>query len=208
MNKQKRANIILDELKQLYPHPKSSLNFSNNWELLVAVILSAQTTDKHINTVTETLFIKYPTLIDYVQADLDELTQDLSSVNYYKTKAKHIHTSAQIIHTEFDGRIPKTVKELLILPGVGRKTALVTLAKAYNITYGIAIDTHVNRLTRLFGLTDQTTPEKIEQDLKQLFPKEEWNNITNRLIDYGREHCPARCTHNECPILKKIVLAT
>ncbi len=204
MDKKNRANIVLQELKKLYPNPKSSLNFSNDWELLVAVILSAQTTDKHINTVTEKLFAKYSTLLDYTKANLDELTTDLNSINYYKTKAKHILASAKLVYEQFNGNLPKTVEELLILPGVGRKTALVTLAKAFDITQGIAVDTHVRRLSRLFGLTIETTPEKIEQDLTQLFPQEEWSHLTNRMINYGRDHCPAHCKHETCPILKQL----
>lgn len=196
-----RARIILRELKKLFPKSKTILEFSNNTELLFAVMLSAQTTDKQVNVVTKKLFKKYPRLIDYVEAIDEEFVQDVSSVNYYRTKAKHILATARKLHTEFKGELPCTLETLMSFPGVGRKTALVVLGNAHNIVEGIAVDTHVQRLSRVFKLTTQKLPEKIEKDLKELFPKKEWFQLTNRMIDYGRKYCPAQCTHADCPIV-------
>jgi len=199
--KQQRADIVLRELKRLYPNSKTVLNFSNDWELLVAVMLSAQTTDKHVNVVTEKFFRKYSTIAEVAKTSLDEITQNLNSVNYYKTKAKHVHASANKLLDEYDGKLPQTMKDMISLPGVGRKTALVVLGNAHNIVEGIAVDTHVNRLSQVFGLTEHNNPDKIERDLKELFPVDEWFSLTNRMIDYGREYCHARCKHAYCPIV-------
>lgn len=190
--RKKRARIVLRELKKLFPEMKTMLEYSNAWELLVAVILSAQTTDKHVNTVTQTLFKTYKTLDEYVQADLKTFQKDIGSVNYYKTKGKHILASAERIKNEFGGGVPKSMKEMITLPGVGRKTANVVLGNAHDIVEGIAVDTHVKRLSRLFGLTEETDPKKIEQDLMRIFPKKEWFPLTYRMISYGRAHSPAR----------------
>jgi endonuclease-3 len=199
-NKQ-RSRIVLTELKRLFPESKTILEFSNHFELLVAIMLSAQTTDIQVNVVTRKLFTKYPKLTDYVDANDEKFAQDVSSVNYYKTKAKHILATARRLHTEFGGKLPETVEEMISFPGVGRKTALVVLGNAYNIVEGIAVDTHVQRLSRVFKLTKHTAPEKIETDLKKLFPKSEWFQLTNRMIEYGRKYCPARCKHESCPII-------
>ncbi len=197
----KRANIVLQELKKLFPDSKTILEFSTHFELLIAVMLSAQTTDKQVNVVTRKLFKKYPKLKDYVEAIDDDFIKDVSSVNYYRTKAKHILATARKLHVDFKGKLPKTVEEMMLFPGVGRKTALVVLGNAYDIVEGIAVDTHVQRLSRVFKLTKHTTPEKIEKDLKELFPRDEWFQLTNRMIEYGRKYCPARCTHQTCPIV-------
>ncbi len=197
-----RATLVLRKLKQLFPDSQTILEFSTHAELLFAVMLSAQTTDKQVNVVTRTLFKKYPTLAHYARAEDEEFTLDVSSVNYYKTKARHILATARKLHTEFGGILPKTIEEMMSFPGVGRKTALVVLGNAYALVEGIAVDTHVQRLSRVFKLTKHTQPEKIEADLKELFPKKEWFQLTNRLIDYGRMYCPAGCTHETCPIVK------
>ncbi len=201
---EQRATIVLTELKVLFPESKTILEFSNHFELLVAVMLSAQTTDKQVNVVTRKLFKKYPKLETYVGAKDEVFTKDISSVNYYKTKAKHILATARKLHAEFNGRLPHTVEEMMSFPGVGRKTAIVVLGNAHTITGGIAVDTHVQRLSRVFKLTKQTTPKKIETDLKELFPKSEWFDLTNRMIEYGRTYCPARCKHENCPIIAKL----
>lgn len=198
--KKQRAKIVLRELKKLFPEAKTILQFSNNWELVVAVALSAQTTDKQVNVVTSTLFKKYPNLIDYVNADPDEFTEDMRSVNYYKNKAKYILGAAKILHNDFGGVLPKTIKELMILPGVGKKTANVVLGNAYGIVEGIAVDTHVQRLATKFGLTTQTNPLKIEQELMESLPREEWFGFTNRIIDYGRAYSPAQKKDRTDPI--------
>lgn len=197
-----RAKIVLRELKKLFPESKTILEFGNHVELLFAVMLSAQTTDKQVNVVTRKLFKKYPKLTDYAEASDEEFVKDVSSVNYYKTKARHILATARKLQTEFGGKLPETVEEMMTFPGVGRKTALVVLGNAHNIVEGIAVDTHVQRLSRALKLTKHTIPEKIETDLKKLFPKSEWFQLTNRMIEYGRKYCPARCKHKTCPIIQ------
>ncbi len=197
-----RANIVLRELKKLFPESKTILEFGNHVELLFAVMLSAQTTDKQVNVVTKALFKKYPKLTHYIEAKDAVFTKDVSSINYYKTKAKHILATARKLHLDFKGKLPKTVEEMMSFPGVGRKTAIVVLGNAHNIVEGIAVDTHVQRLSKVFKLTKQSTPEKIEKDLKKLFPKSEWFQLTNRMIEYGRKYCPARCKHVDCPIVQ------
>jgi endonuclease-3 len=202
--KKKLFEKINKELKKLYPKAKIALNFSNPWELLVAVILSAQTTDKKVNEITEKLFKKYKTIDDYAKANLKELENDIKGVNYYKNKAKFILENVKIIKEKFGGKVPKTMEELLQLKGVARKTANIVLSVAYNIYEGIAVDTHVKRLTKLLGLTKETKPEKIEKDLMAIIPKgPEWRDFPLRLIQYGREYCPAKKhNHKNCPLTK------
>jgi len=202
--KKKLFEKINKELKRIYPQAKTALNFSNPWELLVAVILSAQTTDKKVNEITEKLFKKYKTIDDYTKANLKEFENDIKGVNYYKNKAKFILENAKIIKEKFKGQVPKTMEELLQLKGVARKTANIVLSVAYNIYEGIAVDTHIKRLTRLLGLTQETKPEKIEKDLIAIIPKgPEWQDFPLRLIQYGREYCPAKKhNHKNCPLTK------
>jgi len=202
--KKKLFEKINKELKRIYPKAKIALNFSNPWELLVAVILSAQTTDKKVNEITEKLFKKYKTIDDYAKANLKEFENDIKGVNYYKNKAKFILENAKIIKEKFGGKVPKTMEELLQLKGVARKTANIVLSVAYNIYEGIAVDTHVKRLTRLLGLTKEKKPEKIEKDLMTIIPKgPEWRDFPLRLIQYGRDYCPAkRHNHKNCPLTK------
>jgi endonuclease-3 len=207
---QKRKKIfekINKELKKIYPQIKTALYFSNPWELLVAVILSAQTTDKKVNEITKKLFKKYRTIDDYVRAQLKEFQNDIKGVNYYKNKAKFILENAKIIKEKFDGQVPKTMNELLQLNGVARKTANIVLSVAYNIYEGIAVDTHVKRLTKILGLTNETKPEKIEKDLMQIIPKgQEWRDFPLRLIQYGRDYCSAkRHDHQSCPLTKVLL---
>jgi len=205
--RKQRADIVLKELKKLFPESKTILNFSNDWELVVAVALSAQTTDKQVNVITSTLFKKYPTLSDYTNTSLEEFQNDISGVNYYKTKAKHILAAAKLLQEDFSGKLPKSVKELMRLPGVGRKTANVVLGNAHGLVEGIAVDTHVHRLSMQFGLTSNSNPEKIEKDLMEIFPKEEWFDLTNRMIDYGRAYSPAHKKDRDDPITKKLDLS-
>lgn len=181
-----RAKIVNLQLTKLYPEPKVELNYSTVWELLVAVQLSAQCTDVRVNIVTKDLFAKYKTLQDYVNADLDEFTQDIASINFYKNKAKNILAAAKLIHNSFGGTVPKTMKELLTVPGIARKSANVILNDGYNIQEGIIVDTHVIRLANKFQLTDEKDPVKIERDLMEIVPKTEWKYFSHRLVHYGR----------------------
>jgi endonuclease-3 len=198
-----KALKIIKVLKRLFPTAKIALNYSNPWELLVAVVLSAQCTDKKVNEVTEKLFKKYKTLDDYIKANPREFEQDIKSTGFYKNKAKNILATARVIKEKFNGQVPKTMEELLTLPGIGRKSANVILGNAYGIVEGIAVDTHVRRLAKKLGLTKNTDPDKIEKDLMQIIPKKYWFPFTYWLIEYGRKYCPARPhNHNNCPLKK------
>lgn len=196
IERKKRAKNFIAELKKLFPRAKIALKYGNTCELLVAVILSAQCTDKMVNIVTEKLFKKYKTLDDYVHADTKEFEQDIKSTGFYRNKAKNILATAKIVKEKFGGKVPDTMVELLELKGVARKTANVVLGNAYGKVEGIAVDTHVRRLSLKLGLTDSTDPNKIEQDLMQILPKKEWFLFTYRMIEYGRQVCPAR--KHEC----------
>lgn len=201
--RKKKAAEIVSGLKKLYPEAKTVLRHSNPWELYIAVVLSAQTTDKKVNEVTDRLFKKYKSLDDYVNADPAEFEQEIKSVNFYRNKAKNILRAAKIVKEQFGGEIPRTMEALRTLPGAGRKTANVILAQAYGLAEGIAVDTHVQRLARRWGLTNQTNPEKIEQDLMTILPKKEWPYFNFRVVDYGRDHCSARPhPHEACPLAR------
>lgn len=191
------------ELKKLFPHAKIALTFGNNWELMVAVQLSAQCTDKKVNEVTPVLFKKYRTFDDYVNADPREFEKDIHSCGFYRNKTKNILAAAKMVKEQFHGKLPHTMKEMLTIPGVARKTANVVLGNAYGVVEGIAVDTHIKRLSKKLGLTDHTDPVKIEKDLMAILPKKEWFDFTYRLIDYGRKYCPARPHEHElCPLKK------
>jgi len=198
-----KAAKIIKTLKPLFPEPKIALNYSNNWELFVAVVLSAQCTDKKVNEVTEKLFKKYRKLDDYINARQKDFEKDIKSTGFFRNKAKNILAAAKEIKSRFGGKVPKTMAEMLTLPGIGRKSANVILGNAYGVVEGIAVDTHVIRLSRKLGLTNNTDPVKIEKDLMEIIPKEDWFTFTYLLIDYGRKYCPAR-PHDEskCPLFK------
>jgi len=203
--RKKRAAFIVAELKKLIPEAKIALKFGNEWELTVAVILSAQCTDKKVNEVTGNLFKKYRTLDDYVKATQEEFEKDIKSTGFYRHKAKNILSTANIIKKKFGGNMPRTMEELVSLPGIGRKTANIILGNAFGHVEGIAVDTHVRRLSLKLGLTDQKDPDKIEQDLMQILPRNEWFDFTYRLIEYGRNYCPARPhNHSNCPLNKRM----
>ena len=187
MNPKVRAKKILNILKKNYPDAKISLNYSNNFELLIAVMLSAQTTDAAVNKVTPHLFNKYNSIKKFANANLKTLERDIKSIGLYKTKAKNIKNTSNILFKSFNSEVPKTMNELLTLPGVGRKTANVVLSHAYNIIEGIAVDTHVRRLAFELGLTREKNPDKIEKDLMKLFNKNDWPLITHLLIAHGRK---------------------
>lgn len=183
-------------LKGLLPGITVPLRHRSNWELFVAVVLSAQATDKKVNEVTDRLFQKYKTLSDYMNADQAEFEQDIKKIGLYRSKARHILASARIIKESYGGELPRTMAEMLKLPGIGRKSANVILGKAYGVVEGIAVDTHVRRFAIRFGLTDSIDPSRIERDLMELLPKKEWFGFSYRLIMYGRQICPAR--KHEC----------
>lgn len=191
-------------LKEEYPDVKPSLNYSNPLELLVATVLSAQSTDVQINRVTDKLFKKYRTAEDYASADLRELENDLYSTGFYKSKAKNIKTAAQMIVEKYNGEVPKTMQELISLPGVGRKTANIVLARAFGVVEGIAVDTHVKRVSRRLGLTKNSDPAKIEQDLISLARKEDLDSISMTLIYHGRKICQARRPRCKICIVKDL----
>lgn len=196
-----RAQKIIQRLKKKFSRAKIALNFSNNWEFLVAVILSAQCTDKKVNEVTEKLFKKYKTLDDYVKANPKEFEKMIHSTGFYRAKAKNILASAKMVKEKFRGKIPKTMEEMLTLKGVARKTANVVLGNAYGIISGIAVDTHVRRLSQRLGLSQNNNPEKIEKDLMNIIPKKDWFKITYLLIEHGRAICAAKDPRCDlCPL--------
>ncbi len=197
--KERKARILkLDRaLKKLFPGAEIELNFNNPLELLIAVQLSAQSTDKQINKITEKLFKKYRTLEDYVHAgktqkSINEFERDIFSSGFYRAKAKNILASAAMIEKEFGGEVPRAIEEMLRLPGVARKTATVVLKEAYGVVAGITVDTHVIRFVQRFDLSDHKNPVKIEKDLMILLPVKEWGHFTHRVIHYGRYLAPAR----------------
>ncbi|MEK7122470.1 MAG: endonuclease III [Patescibacteria group bacterium] len=199
--KRQKVRRIIRRLKKLFPHATIVLKYSNPWELLVAVILSAQCTDKKVNEVTEKLFRKYHTLDDYVCTLQAQFEKDIYQTGFYRAKAHHILASAKIVKEKFGGKVPSTMEEMLRLPGVARKTANVVLGNAYGVVEGIAVDTHVRRLSKLFGLTDHDDPNKIEQDLMEIVPQKDWFQFTYLLIEYGRKYCSARKhDHTRCPL--------
>lgn len=196
-----RAIHVLRALKKLFPKTRMFLNYRNHFELLVAVELSAQCTDKKVNEITPALFARYPTLDDYLAADSREFEQLIFSSGFYRNKTKSILAAAGVVKHVFHGKVPKTMEEMLTIPGVARKTANVVLGNAHGVVEGIAVDTHVKRLSRVLGLSDHSDPNKIEKDLMALFPKKEWFRLTYLLIEYGRKYCPAKKhDHAQCPL--------
>jgi len=202
MKLEEKVKEIISRLEKLYPNPKIALNFSTPLELLVATILSAQCTDARVNQVTPKLFKKYKTAKDYANANIKELEKEIKSTGFYKSKAKNIIAAAKIIVEKFNGKVPDTMEELLLLPGVGRKTANIVLGNAYRKVVGIAVDTHVLRLSQRLGLTTKDNSEDVEKDLIKIVPKDKWFSISYLLINYGREVCNARK-----PLCGKCILA-
>lgn len=216
MSINKNLNTVLNLLTKHYPGSRIELNYTNNWELLVAVILSAQCTDVMVNKVTDGLFRKYKTIKDYADTDITRLENDVKKTGFFRQKAKRIKESAEIILKKFNGEIPKLMNDLLTLPGVARKTANVVLGNAFNISEGIAVDTHVRRISQRLRLVDtdkiggktavsfkrnnkilldyiqDADPEKIETELMKTIPKEKWFSLTYQIIDHGRAICKAQ----------------
>lgn len=199
MDGKKKMQEVIKRLRKAYPALRCALNFDNPFQLLVSTILSAQSTDIQVNKLTKGLFQKYKSVSDFAKADPELFRKDVSSVNFYNNKAKNIQATARMVLDQFQGRVPKTMEELVLLPGVARKTANIVLYNAYGITEGIAIDTHVKRLANRLGLTKHEDPVKIENDLMAITPKAEWGDLTHMLIDHGRAVCQARKPmHENC----------
>jgi len=186
-----RAEKIVAYLKKAYPVPETELVFTTPIQLVVSVMLSAQSTDKRVNLVTKELYKQYKTVNDFADADLLSLTEAISSITFYKNKARHIKAAATMIRDEFKGRVPKTEKELIRLPGVAYKTAHVVLGELHDIWEGIPTDTHVRRFALRFDLTSNTDLTKISKDLEALVPKKDWKYVNNGLVLYGRYVCKA-----------------
>jgi endonuclease-3 len=187
----RRARRINRELGLLYPDAKCELNFGTPLELLVATILSAQTTDKRVNMITPTLFTRYPAAADYAAADRDELEKIIQSTGFFRAKANSLIGLGQALCDRFGGEVPGTLKDLVTLPGVGRKTANVVLGNAFGIP-GITVDTHFGRLAGRFGWSTSTDPVKIEEEVGALFPKRDWTMLSHHLIWHGRRVCHSR----------------
>jgi len=198
-----RVKKILAGLDEMYPAVTCALHHSNAWELLVATILSAQCTDKRVNIVTQDLFKKYRTAADFAEAKLPELEQAIKTAGFYRNKARNIQAAARSIVAQHSGQVPGTMEELVELGGVGRKTANVVLGNAFDIQLGIAVDTHVARLSYRFGFTVDTDPVKIEETLMKLVPQEQWTLVSHVIIWHGRRRCFARKPDcRNCEILK------
>ena len=191
-------------LEREYPDAKIALDHRNPLELLVATILSAQTTDERVNIVTKPLFKKYRRAEDYANADLKELEQDIKSTGFYRNKAKNLKASGKMLVEKFDSKVPNTMEEILELPGVARKTANIVLSNAYSVVEGIAVDTHVRRLVQRLGLTENDNPVKIEQDLMLIVPKDKWIEFTDLLIFHGRRICTAKKPKCEACVLNEL----
>jgi endonuclease-3 len=187
-----QVQAIIAELRHLYPQAKCTLNFTSPLELLVATQLAAQCTDERVNIVTAQLFHKYRNVEDYATVSQEELEQDIKSTGFYRNKAKNIRAAAQRIITDYGGEVPRTMTELLTLPGVARKTANVVLGNAYGIVVGFTVDTHVTRLSQRFGWTKHEDAVKIEQDLMRIVPQQDWFDLSHLMIFHGRAICVAR----------------
>lgn len=179
--------ILLD----LYPVAKIALNYKSDFECMIAVQLSAQCTDERVNIVTEKLFQKYKTVNDYASASQLEMEQDVYQTGFYRNKAKNIIASAKIVNSKFEGHLPRTLTQMITIPGVARKTANVVLSTLYGVTEGIAVDTHVRRFVIRFDLSDHTDPIRIERDLMNIMTQELWWGFNHRLVNYGRDYCNA-----------------
>lgn len=196
-----RLERILAALDKLYPNATCALNHNSAWQLLVATILSAQCTDERVNKVTPGLFEKYPTIRDLAAANLDELANDIRSTGFFNNKAKSIKGAAQRLLEAYNGEVPRTMEELLTVPGAARKTANVVLGTVYGIAAGVVVDTHVQRIANRLDLTRHEDPKKIEQDLMKLLPQDRWILFSHQLIHFGRNICVARKPRcGECPI--------
>ena len=208
-DKKKRTTEIIKRLKEAYPDAHCALNHTSPFELLIATILSAQCTDARVNIVTADLFRKYRGPAEFLKVPQSELEKDIHSTGFFRNKAKNIQAACDRIMSAFGGEVPRSMEDLLSLGGVARKTANVVLGNAFGIASGIVVDTHISRLSQLLGLTNNTTPEKIERDLEKLVPKKDWIMFPHWMISHGRQICIARrpkcaeCVLNDiCPSRK------
>jgi endonuclease-3 len=211
MDRKTRAAAIDERLAKLYPRAHIMLTYDSDFQLLVSVILSAQTTDVTVNSVTPALFEAYPDAEALASADPEDVERLVHRTGFFRNKAKNIMGAARMILEEYGGEVPRTMAELVKLPGVARKTANIVLYNAFGVLDGIAVDTHVMRLSKRLGLSRNTDAVKVEQDLMKVFPREEWGAVTYRLIDHGRAVCDAKrpvcgtCVLNDiCPSAFKV----
>ena len=202
-SEKQRAKRIIAQLRKAYPDAKCSLNHSNPLELLIATILSAQCTDERVNIVTADLFRKYRSCADYMKAPTSELQNDIRTTGFFRNKTKSIQGACKMLSEEFNDQVPQSIDELLKLPGVARKTANVVLGNAFGIASGIVVDTHVSRLSKRLGLTNNRQPEKIERDLVAIVPKSDWIDFSHLLIYHGRKICRARKPLCESCVVEK-----
>ena len=207
MNKKQLALKLLEEAEKLFPEAKTELeNWKDDFQFLVCIILSAQTTDKQVNKVTSELFKKFPTAERLSKAKIEELEYTIGGINFFKNKSKHIREMAKILYTQHKGQPPRSVKELVKLPGVGYKTANVFLNDRYKANEGIAVDTHVLRVARAYGLTKNIDPTKIAHDLEKLYPKKDWYKVNSTFVLYGRYILKAKKPDMERVVLKEYLL--
>jgi endonuclease-3 len=198
--KRERAKTIFETLDPIYTHEKTALKYTSPFELLIATILSAQCTDKQVNSVTQTLFKKYRGPKDFLNVPVSELEEDIRPTGFFRNKAKSITGCCRGLLDMYKGQVPGTMEELLKLPGVGRKTANCVLGAAFDIP-GVVVDTHVKRLAMRLGLSENENPDRIEADIQKLLPEERWRRFSDILIYHGREVCPARKPrHDLCPV--------
>ena len=192
MNKKQRATAVLQALARRYPQPQTHLTAHNAWELTVATVLAAQCTDARVNTVTPTLFARWPLPADLARAEQADLEEVIHATGFFRNKAKNLIAAARRVTDVFGGEVPRTMAELITLPGVARKTANVVLWGAYGINEGLAVDTHVGRIALRLGLTVHKDPVRAEKDLMALFPKDQWGDVNHRMVWFGRDVCDAR----------------
>lgn len=199
--RRERAAEIFQILEKEYPEAETALNHENPFQLAVATILSAQCTDERVNMVTPELFRRFPDPEALAEAPLEEVEEIIHSTGFFRNKARNIVGMASAVLEEHDGQLPRSIQGLTALPGIGRKTANVILGNAFGIDEGVVVDTHVKRLAGRMGLTRETTPEKVERDLMEIFPREDWTLLSHLLILHGRAVCPARKPRcGECPV--------
>jgi len=204
LNNKTKVLKIIELLEKEHPDAKIALHYTNPLELLIATILSAQCTDERVNIVTKTLFKKYRTAEEYANAELKELEEDIRSTGFYRNKARNIKKCCRMLVETFNSQVPKTIEKMFELPGVARKTANIVLSNAYGIVEGIAVDTHVRRLSKRLGLTHSEDPNKIEEDLMKIVPRDYWMRVTDLLIFHGRRVCTAKKPNCAICVLNKI----